>query len=189
MRRLKWSSWIGLFLIVFLHCVCWLSTDDLISDAFTYKSILSGLKPFFSCAGSLWPTLIRRLIFSCMRARPTSVLLLARFDPIHVSSLLPYSSHVPRDRRKWEEHFHQADENHPWIWIHGGGEERLCSPSVSEHGHCYPGTHWGHEGFTHRLHWRHEHCEILLSFLSKMHTLMHPRTHHSFHKLWDELGF
>lgn len=79
----------------------------------------------------------------------------------HFLILQSYSSHLPRDGWKWEEHFHQTDEDHPWPRIHRGWQEGFHSAGVSEHCHGHPGADSRHEDAEHRVHRRPEHCEKL----------------------------
>lgn len=70
-----------------------------------------------------------------------------------------HSSHLPRDRWKWEEHFHQTDEDHSRQRVQWSWQDRFHSAGVSEHRHSHPGSDRGHEDSTDRLHRRPEHSE------------------------------
>lgn len=64
-----------------------------------------------------------------------------------------------RDGWKWEEHFHQTDEDHPRQRLQRRGQERFHSARVPEHRQRHPGAHPRHADSRDRLHRRQEHCE------------------------------
>lgn len=55
---------------------------------------------------------------------------------------------VARNWWKWEEHFHQTDEDHPRPWILWGGQERLHRTDLWEHIHSNADHDPSHEHIT-----------------------------------------